>query len=187
MKRALIVLVLIWIKTFTVVGGINYSSEEPVVLNRINQEERIEALEKTNADLVKQQQDNKRLNELYEVLLRQYENSRSSLIAEFTILIAVLTLIFGLVGYFGAYKPAQDSKKEVDRLLESLQTNIDVVFSEYLRKNRDRMIDNYIQILEENRESDVSNAIHYLDLVKHAARFAMSLEKWKVDVNCNKT
>jgi uncharacterized membrane protein YgaE (UPF0421/DUF939 family) len=104
---------------------------------------------------------------LYEVLLGKYENRRLSILSEFSILIGVLSLVFGLVGYFTVLKPAQESKKEVERLLEKLQSNIDDIFAIYLKKNRDKLINNYLQILLDKNENETSNAIHYLKPVKH--------------------
>lgn len=132
-----------------------------------NLDERLNKSEKLTSDLQKQLDQKESQFELYQILLEKHENSRSSLIAEFSVLIGVLTVIFGLVGYFTAYRPAQESKKEIDRLLEKLQTNIDDIFSIYLRKNRDKLINNYLEILLNKDESETSNAIHYLNSVKH--------------------
>ncbi|MEX0597566.1 MAG: hypothetical protein WD512_13830 [Candidatus Paceibacterota bacterium] len=139
------------------------STQEQLILH----EEKINELKKSNEELKAELKDKEDSFELYEILLNKYDNSRSSLIAEFSILITVLTLIFGFVGYFTALKPAQESKKEVDRLLEKLQSNIDDLFSDYLSKNRDNLIDKYLLALLDKKESEISNAIHYLDTVKH--------------------
>jgi len=127
----------------------------------------IQELKDSNIELKNQLKEKESQFHLYEILLEKYENGHSSLIAEFSIFIAVLSLIFGFVGYFTAFKPAQESKKEVDRLLEKLQSNIDDLFSDYLKKNRDKLINNYLQILLDKKDSEISNAIHYLDSVKH--------------------
>lgn len=130
-------------------------------------EERLNKLENSNYELQVQLNTKESQFKLYEVLLEKYENSRSSLIAEFSIFIGVLSLIFGLVGYFVALRPAQESKKEIDRLLEKLQINIDELFANYLKNNRYKLVNNYLKVLLEKNQSETSNAIHYLNSVKH--------------------
>lgn len=51
---------------------------------------------------------------------------------EFSIFIAVFSILLGLIGYFTILIPARKSNSEVERLLEKLQSNIDSLFSEYL-------------------------------------------------------
>lgn len=169
-NKILLIITATLIQSFAV-----YGQEQSDINNQIkstqNQltlhEEKIDELIKSNEELKEELKDKEGLFELYDILLNKYDNSRSSLIAEFSILITVLTLIFGFVGYFTALKPAQESKKEVDRLLEKLQTNIDDLFSDYLSKNRDKLINKYLQALLDKKESEISNAIHYLNTVKH--------------------
>ncbi len=132
-----------------------------------NWEERINNLEEANSDLTRQLKEKESQFHLYEILLSKYENGHSSLITEFSIFVGVLSLVIGFFGYFAVIKPAQESKKEVDRLLERLQTNIDDLFTEYLKNNRNKLISNYLQVLWKKNEAETSNAIHYLKSVRH--------------------
>jgi hypothetical protein len=136
-------------------------------LKLANLEKQIQELKDSNDALKNQLEEKESQFQLYEILLGKYENSRSSLFIEFSIFITVFSLIFGFLGYFTTFKPAKESKKEVDRLLERLQTNIDDLFSDYLIKNRNKLINTYLKVLLDRKESETSNAINYLNSVKH--------------------
>lgn len=128
---------------------------------------RIEVLEDTNKELARKIEDSNNQFKLYEILLNKYDNSSSSLLAEFAIFIGVFALLFGFIGYFTAYKPAKESKADVDKLLHKLNNNIEKMFFEYLKNNRDKLVSKYIQIILNKDSSELSSALSYLETAKH--------------------
>jgi hypothetical protein len=129
---------------------------EALEVNSIKYSKANDSLIAANSNLLKQADYN-------EKLLNKYDILNNYLFATMGVLFAA----FGLIGYFLIFKPARDDLKEVQTFLHDIRNDMGKLFSEYIIKNRDTLIDNALSNIENDNLPEITNSVAYIDAHKH--------------------
>lgn len=146
-----------------------------------NLEQYIHEVSKTNDSLVS---GNNKISEEVNYrrdLLEDYDRLNSTTFNIISGLFAFFGLIVPIIGYLfvvmpareqlkdakEATKEAQEKLKEAQVLLDDVKNNMEELFADFTIKNRDNLIDNALQNIENNNISQKANAINCLDTYKH--------------------